>query len=160
MGLISVSASWCRCGQWMRIMGIVPGTEPQWVAAAVWVLIECTWTSLGASQCNYVVPPDASGGMQPFFLLLGTSPSWHSRWSPTSDDQLPDVQRILAQDPAPVGISKPPVWGRTLASLQGWGGGRARGVTGHPWISSRLPRDVTGLAGAAWHMSDKIRKNK
>ena len=48
-------------------------------------------------------------------LLLGSSPSWHSLQSPNSDGQLPDVQGLLAQEPAPAGVAKLPAWGRTLA---------------------------------------------
>lgn len=47
--------------------------------------------------------------------LLGSGPSWHSLQSPNSNGWLPDVQGLLAQEPAPEGISKPPAWGRTLA---------------------------------------------
>lgn len=81
---------------------------------ATWVLTRHIQSEPGGFPAQLCGTPDASSGMQPFLSSLEAAPVG-TACNLLTDDQLPDVQGLLAQEPAPAGVAKLPAWGRTLA---------------------------------------------
>lgn len=94
---------------------------------ATWVLTRHIQSEPGGFPAQLCGTPDTSSGMQPFISSLEAAPVG-TACNLLTDDQLPDVQGLLAQEPAPAGIAKLRAWGRTLAGqrtgLRRGGGGR------------------------------------